>query len=85
MCSKHLKCNADIDSFIINREQLTLFANWIDRKEENFKYINDIPYKFNLLYRANRDGNTAGQFHAKCDNKGAGSFHILGRTGKLIC
>ncbi|EXX57928.1 hypothetical protein RhiirA5_505360 [Rhizophagus irregularis] len=58
----------NIDSIIINREHLTLFANWIDRKEGN---INDIPYKFNLLYRANRDGNTAEMFHAKCDNKGA--------------
>src|SRR5207247_4835054 len=31
----------------------------------------NIPYKFNLLYRASRDGNTAASFHEKCDNKGA--------------
>src|SRR5581483_1389317 len=30
-----------------------------------------IPYKFDLLYRASRDGNTAAAFHEKCDNKGA--------------
>jgi hypothetical protein len=59
------------DSIMINREHLTIFANWIDRKNENAKYINDIPYKFSLLYRASRDGNTAAAFHAKCDNKGA--------------
>src|SRR5581483_3819265 len=29
------------------------------------------PYKFNLLYRASRDGNTDASFHKKCDNKGA--------------
>ncbi|GBC02008.1 hypothetical protein RclHR1_04410001 [Rhizophagus clarus] len=66
------KCNNIInDSIIINREHFTLFANWFDRRKENGKYINDIPYRFNLLYRASRDGNTAAVFHAKCDNKGA--------------
>ena len=29
-----------------------------------------IPYNFDLLYRASRDGNTAASFHRKCDNKG---------------
>src|SRR5581483_2473517 len=29
------------------------------------------PYKFNLLYRASRDGIAAASFHEKCDNKGA--------------
>ncbi|EXX75066.1 BTB/POZ domain-containing protein [Rhizophagus irregularis DAOM 181602=DAOM 197198] len=60
-----------IDSIMINRKQLTIFANWIDKMKENVTYINDIPYKFNLLYRASRDGNTAAAFHAKCDDKGA--------------
>ena len=31
---------------------------------------NNIPYSFNLLYRASRDGNTVAAFHEKCDNKG---------------
>ncbi|CAB4444577.1 unnamed protein product [Rhizophagus irregularis] len=66
---RHPKCN--VDSIIINQKHITLFANWIDKKKENDEYINDIPYKFNLLYRASRDGNTAAAFHAKCDNKGA--------------
>ncbi|PKC06839.1 hypothetical protein RhiirA5_419024, partial [Rhizophagus irregularis] len=30
----------------------------------------NIPYKFNLLYRASRDGNTPAAFHAKCYNEG---------------
>ncbi|GBC06586.1 hypothetical protein RclHR1_06940003 [Rhizophagus clarus] len=68
---KHSKFNVNIDSIMINQEHLTLFTNWIDKKKENAKYIHYIPYKFNLLYRASRDGNTAAVFHAKCDNKGA--------------
>ncbi|CAB4444579.1 unnamed protein product [Rhizophagus irregularis] len=66
---RHPKSNAD--SIIINQEHLTIFSNWIDKKKENDEYINDIPFKFDLLYRASRDGNTAAAFHAKCDNKGA--------------
>ncbi|RGB29047.1 hypothetical protein C1646_818741 [Rhizophagus diaphanus] len=68
---RHPKSNVDsVDSIIINQEHLILFANWIDKKKKN-KYINNIPYNFNLLYRASRDGNTAAAFHTKCDNKGA--------------
>jgi hypothetical protein len=60
------KCN--IDSVIINLNHVAIFANWIHRKEKIPEYI---PYNFNLLYRASRDGNTAATFHEKCDNKGA--------------
>ncbi|CAB4444553.1 unnamed protein product [Rhizophagus irregularis] len=58
-----------IDSTLINRKHIKLFTNWIDMRDNNTNY-NGIPYKFNLLYRASRDGNTAAAFHAKCDNKG---------------
>src|SRR6266498_1104604 len=60
---RHPKCN--VDSIIIKQKHITLFANWIDRKQGK------VNYEFNLLYRASRDGNTAAAFHAKCDNKGA--------------
>ncbi|CAI2180071.1 7922_t:CDS:2 [Funneliformis geosporum] len=45
---------------------------WIDKKE-SLHYNNEqsIPYKFDLLYRASRDGDTPAAFHQKCDNKGA--------------
>ncbi|RGB35299.1 hypothetical protein C1646_814818 [Rhizophagus diaphanus] len=70
--SNYSNRNNDIDSIMINREHLRLFSNWIDKLRENITYLtDDIPYKFNLLYRASRDGNTAAAFHAKCDNKGA--------------
>ncbi|EXX64020.1 hypothetical protein GLOIN_2v1885334 [Rhizophagus irregularis DAOM 181602=DAOM 197198] len=58
-----------IDSTLINRKHIKLFTNWIDMRDNNTNY-NGIPYKFNLLYRASRDGNTAAAFHAKCDNQG---------------
>ncbi|RIA87276.1 hypothetical protein C1645_827985 [Glomus cerebriforme] len=77
-----------LDSDIINhiQDHLVLFANWIDKKEERNQYIRIIPYKFDLLYRASRDGITSGAFHNKCDNKGAtiviikikGSEQIIG-------
>ncbi|EXX56983.1 hypothetical protein GLOIN_2v1769254 [Rhizophagus irregularis DAOM 181602=DAOM 197198] len=57
-----------IDSVIINQNHIAVFANWIYRKNKFYGYI---PYKFNLLYRASRDGNTTESFHKKCDNKGA--------------
>ena len=54
-----------IDSVLINQKHISLFTNWIDRKKGK------VYYKFNLLYRDSRDGNTAAAFHTKCDNKGA--------------
>ncbi|CAB4384784.1 unnamed protein product [Rhizophagus irregularis] len=53
------------DSTIINRRHVTLFSNWIDRCSGN------ITHKFDLIYKASRDGSTPKDFHAKCDNKGA--------------
>ncbi|RGB22855.1 hypothetical protein C1646_775419 [Rhizophagus diaphanus] len=65
--SNRLKYN--IDSVIINQKHAVHFINWIDRKKK--EYINDVPYEFKLLYRTSRDGNTAEEFHTRCDNKGA--------------
>jgi hypothetical protein len=58
----------NVDSIVINRKHTALIANWIDKNDIDH---GKIPYKFNLLYRASRDGNTAATFHDKCDNKGA--------------
>jgi hypothetical protein len=58
-----------IDSTIINRKHIALFASWIDERNEDAKYKINF-YKFNLLYRASRDGKKAAVFHSKCDNKG---------------
>ncbi|GBC21661.2 hypothetical protein GLOIN_2v1835332 [Rhizophagus irregularis DAOM 181602=DAOM 197198] len=55
----------NIDSNLANRKHFTIFASWIDKERGK------LNYKFNLLYRASRDGDTAEAFHAKCDCKGA--------------
>jgi hypothetical protein len=57
------------DSTLIERQHFAIFASWIDKKEKSH-YDVRIPYKFNLLYRASKDGNTAEAFHSRCDNKG---------------
>ncbi|GES81088.1 BTB/POZ domain-containing protein [Rhizophagus clarus] len=57
-----------IDSVIISAKHLVIFSGWIDKKEAVLK---EVPYEFNLIFRASRDGNTAANFHDKCDGKGA--------------
>ncbi|RIA96080.1 hypothetical protein C1645_872336 [Glomus cerebriforme] len=52
-----------IDSRILSRKHFVLLSNWIDKKKRDIKY--------NLIYRASRDGETASDFHRNCDNKGA--------------
>ncbi|POG80919.1 hypothetical protein GLOIN_2v1797735 [Rhizophagus irregularis DAOM 181602=DAOM 197198] len=64
LASRYLK---DINSVIIDQRHVNLLTNWIDRNGERKFSL----YKFNLLYRASRDGNTAKEFHKKCDNRGA--------------
>jgi hypothetical protein len=58
------------ESVIINFQHFALFASWIDKTSSNV-YSRKIPYSFNLLYRASRDGDTIKKFHEKTDNKGA--------------
>jgi hypothetical protein len=58
-----------IDSVLIYQKHITLFTNWINRKEENSNC--SFKYKFNLILRGSRDGFDPTSFHNKCDNKGA--------------
>ncbi|GBB93431.1 hypothetical protein RclHR1_05330011 [Rhizophagus clarus] len=59
------------DSTIIESQHFSIFASWIEKKNDSYYNIRNIPYSFNLLYRASRDGDTAAAFHEKCDNKGS--------------
>ncbi|CAB4431913.1 unnamed protein product [Rhizophagus irregularis] len=71
-----------IDSVLINSKHLALFAGWIDKKDKSLKMI---PYEFNLIFRASRDGNTAAAFHNKCNNKGATIIVIkIKGTNKMV-
>ncbi|CAB4387541.1 unnamed protein product [Rhizophagus irregularis] len=59
------------DSVIIYNKHFDIFSGWIEKKIQFYYNLKNIPYNFNLLYRASRDGNTTSDFHTKCDNKGA--------------
>ena len=58
----------------------------IDKKDTlHYNIIEYNLYKFKLLYRASRDGNTAPVFHGKCDNiNGATIFIAKARNLKYI-
>ncbi|CAB4394935.1 unnamed protein product [Rhizophagus irregularis] len=55
---------------IITPQYFNIFSSWIDKKNNSYYNGRNIPYKFNLLYSAGRDGNTGAAFHEKCDDKG---------------
>ncbi|RGB34120.1 hypothetical protein C1646_815568 [Rhizophagus diaphanus] len=66
------KCVRDIyDSIIIESHHFAIFSSWIEKEDQFYFNVKSIPYNFNLLYRASRDGDTPAAFHAKCDYKGA--------------
>ncbi|GBB93251.1 hypothetical protein RclHR1_02140004 [Rhizophagus clarus] len=64
--SKHQK----YDTNIVRPRHFAIFSSWIEKKNDTYYNIRDTPYRFNLIYRASSDGNTADAFHEKCDNKG---------------
>jgi len=68
MLPKHPECVCD--SILITPQHFAIFANWIKKQNDSYYNERNIPYYFNLLYRASRDGDTT-SFHNKCDNKGA--------------
>ncbi|GBC17486.2 hypothetical protein GLOIN_2v1672276 [Rhizophagus irregularis DAOM 181602=DAOM 197198] len=44
------------DSILIRNRHFAVFASWINKKENlHYNNVRNIPYKFNLLYRASRD------------------------------
>ena len=60
-----------LDSTLVKLEHIAIFSSWIKKKDSSYYRKRNIPYKFNLLYRASRDGDSAASFHEKCDNNGA--------------
>ncbi|CAI2185980.1 20427_t:CDS:2, partial [Funneliformis geosporum] len=68
-----LSTNGNLSTEVEHREKnQSCFLTSLDVKR-NMSHKSDLrnPYKFNLLYRASRDGDTPAAFHQKCDNKGA--------------
>src|SRR5205823_13955421 len=58
----------NFNSNIINARDAAFIASWIDKKEETCYHFKDIPFKFELIYRASTEGFR--YFHNNCDNKG---------------
>ncbi|POG70765.1 hypothetical protein GLOIN_2v1841514 [Rhizophagus irregularis DAOM 181602=DAOM 197198] len=58
-------------STLIEPNNVSILASWIDKKSSSCYNRKNIPYKFELLYRLSQDGNDVKDFHKNCDNKGA--------------
>ncbi|GET65592.1 BTB/POZ protein [Rhizophagus irregularis DAOM 181602=DAOM 197198] len=73
--SQHPTIQQDVNKW--NKEEITIMERTIYRFIPLIRFYHipsanfNIPYNFNLLYRASRDGNTTSDFYTKCDNKGA--------------
>jgi hypothetical protein len=63
--------NPKYDTNIIKPQHFAIFSSWIEKRNDFYYKVREIPYYFKLIYRASRDGNTTKAFHDKCDNKGA--------------
>jgi len=59
------------DSIIVEPQHFAIFSSWIDKKDELYYDVINMPYSFNLLFRASNDGMTSEAFHEKCDYKRA--------------
>ena len=55
----------DLDSTILNKEDITEDFFLFSKIKETFPYDMNIKYK--LIYRCSKDGDTAKNFHSKCD------------------
>ena len=58
----------------VNKDEYELIYNWFD---------NNNNIKFNLLYKATKDGDDTKYFHKNCDNKGATITFIKTDKGRI--
>ncbi|CAB4444569.1 unnamed protein product [Rhizophagus irregularis] len=87
------KLSLKFGSSLIDSNHFAIFTSWIDEKDNLYYNFENIPYNFNLLYRASRDGmDTSKQFRNNCNNKGAtivitqvkGTNQIIGGYNPLV-
>ncbi|RIA95262.1 hypothetical protein C1645_734229 [Glomus cerebriforme] len=72
-----------LDSKIINAKDAALIATWIDKKKGVPYRLKEIPFKFDLIYRASHEDFK--DFHLNCDNKGPTIVIIKVRnSGEII-
>ncbi|CAB4420218.1 unnamed protein product [Rhizophagus irregularis] len=74
-----------LDSKIINVKDVAVIASWIDKKKGIPYHLKDIPFKFELIYRASHEGFNTNKFHECCDNKGSTVVIIkVRKSGEII-
>ncbi|CAG8600679.1 5706_t:CDS:2, partial [Racocetra fulgida] len=72
------------DSNIINARDAALIASWIDKKQGMPYRFKDMPFKFELIYRASLENFAIDKFHKNCDNKGPTVVIIKVRNSEEI-
>ncbi|GES90398.1 BTB/POZ domain-containing protein [Rhizophagus clarus] len=73
----------NFNSNIINAKDAAIIASWVDKKEETYYHFKDIPFNFELIYRASTEGFR--NFHRNCDNRGPTVVVIKVRnSGEII-
>ncbi|GBB98061.1 hypothetical protein RclHR1_03130002 [Rhizophagus clarus] len=60
----------DIDSMIIKPKHVSIFINWIQKKDVNARILKD-NYNFNLIHRGSRDGFDINTMINKCNGQKA--------------
>ncbi|CAG8454628.1 5045_t:CDS:2 [Acaulospora colombiana] len=58
------------DTTLLTVSHFNTISAWIARKDSDYYTKRLLPYKFNLLYRASKDGFDPKMFHERCDNRG---------------
>ncbi|KAG9300219.1 hypothetical protein G9A89_002665 [Geosiphon pyriformis] len=74
-----------IGSKLLQLHNVKQLDHWIQGKDENTPFQNQLEYNFNLLLRGSPDGFNPADFHRLCDDKGATVSVIKVKgTGQLI-
>ncbi|KAG9300218.1 hypothetical protein G9A89_002664 [Geosiphon pyriformis] len=74
-----------IGSKLLQLHNIKQLDNWIQGKDENTPFKDQLGNDFSLLLQGSRDGFTPADFHRLCDNKGATLTVIKVKgTGQLI-
>ncbi|KAG9294325.1 hypothetical protein G9A89_001830 [Geosiphon pyriformis] len=75
----------NIDSKLLRSHNIRQLDDWIQGKDENTPFEDQLGNDFKLLLRGSRDGFTPADFHRLCDNKGSTVSVIKVKgTGQLI-
>ncbi|KAG9288259.1 hypothetical protein G9A89_021290 [Geosiphon pyriformis] len=76
---------SNVDSKLLQSHNIKQLDHWIQGKDENIPFENQLGNDFQLLLRGSRDGFTPADFHRLCDDKGATVSVIkVKRTGQVI-